>query len=137
MADGQKVKATFIVDDKTYGWAFPTIRQQIAMASRREVLCMGQFDSMAKSTLVMQWTAANDAMMLVELEAYIVQYPEDEPVGFSHLTDREDIVKIYNALQESVKPFRDKGGSTGGGAEETEAGLVSGVVPPTLQPAAK
>jgi hypothetical protein len=104
--DKRPVDGLFTYDGKQYGWAMPTIRENIAAAAKREFMCGGFYGQMSSSPSGTQQGAASQAMMVTELELYVVQYPKDEPEGFSHLTDTDTLVDLFKALKDSVDPFR-------------------------------
>jgi hypothetical protein len=118
MAQGEKKLTDFFeCKGKRYGWKFPTIRDQIGAATRREAMCGGFFGQMLGSPSVVQTQAAQQAMMLTELELYIVQYPDGEPEGLSHIDDHEVLTELFSALKTSVDTFRKRGADAAGGEE--------------------
>ncbi len=110
--DQKKVMGLFEYDGKSYGWAFPTVQQTIAAASRREVMCQGMYGVMLSSPIPHQRDAAANVFIITDLESHVVQYPEGVEQGFGHL-DVEELRKAHTAMSESLKKFRESKASAG------------------------
>lgn len=116
MAEKTQPRVDFMVTigGKTYGAAMPTIRQQIAIASRLEYFCGGNYGYMTVSVSDDQRIAAQLARQVVDLEIYIVQAPPGEEIPkWSELVDMKIVNDAWEALHHALKEHRFPGEGEG------------------------